>query len=488
MTILEHPAAQALLNDALVSPEQLQEFGQRLLPFLQRYTPLFQRSEQRAHAQMILEGKLSSLSRKTSEPIAHAFGVRDEGLQDFVGSSPWQDRPLRDVLRQHVTEAWGDPNGVLTGDGCDFPKKGVHSVGVKRQHCGRLGKVENCQAGVFLGYSCRHGHVLLDADLFLPPEWAADNKRRAKAKVPEEVVYKERWELLLDQLDTNKDLPHCWFTCDSEFGRINEFRKGLREREERYVVDVRADLRLRDLRAKPLPRQGQTGRMPSVPPTTSAQEWAAAQPESAWHVITLRYGEKRPLIVEAAETWVETFEKHTRVGPIERLCVMRTVNNPESKTWYTLSNAADEVPLAQVAWAHSERHWQEASNKEGKSEIGLGHYEVRSWVGWHHHMTLSLLALWFLAVERARGQKKTPALTPSVLREVMSRLLVLRMLTLEGMTREVNATLRRKEEARIYSYYHETGRYPPRRTETSDGPAAWSQEAHAAERKCQALQ
>jgi SRSO17 transposase len=474
MTILEHPEAQALLNDAVISPEQLELFGQRLLPFLERYTPLFQRTEQREHARTILQGKLSSLSRKTSEPIAYAFGQGREPLQDFVGSSPWQDRPLRDALWQHVAEIWADPDGVLTGDGCDFPKKGTHSCGVKRQHCGRLGKVDNCQAGVFLGYSCRHGHTLLDADLFLPPEWANDKKRRAKAKVPEEVVYKERWEILLDQLDTNKNLPHSWFTCDSEFGRVNEFRAGLRERKERYVVDVRADLRLRDLRAEPPPRQGQTGRIPSVAPTTSAAAWAAAQPESAWQRVTIRYGEKQPLVVEAAETWVETFEEHTRVGPVERFCVFRTVDNPESKTWHTLSNADAAVPLAQLAWAHGERHWHEASNKEGKSEIGLGHYEVRSWVGWHHHMTLSLLALWFLASERSLGQKKTPALTPSVLREVLSRLLVLRLLTRAGIRREVNATLRRKEEARIYSYFKKTGHYPPRRTPTS-GPAASSQ-------------
>jgi SRSO17 transposase len=475
MTILEHPEAQALLDDAVVSPDQLEEFGQRLLPFVGRYAPLFQRTEQRAHALTILQGKLSSLSRKTSEPIAHAVGQRREPLQDFVGSSPWQDRPLRDALRQHVAEAWNDPDGVLTGDGCDFPKKGTESCGVKRQHCGRMGKVDNCQAGVFLGYSCQHGHLLLDADLFLPPEWADDKERRAKTKVPEEVVYKEKWEILLDQLDTNKDLPHSWFTCDSEFGRVNAFRAVLRERNERYVVDVRSDLRLRDLRATPPPRQGQTGRIPSVPPTTSAEAWAAAQPASAWQRIMLRYGEKQPLVVEAAETWVETFEEHTRVGPVERFCVFRTVDNPESKTWHTLSNADAVVPLSEVARAHGERHWHEASNKEGKSEVGLGHYEVRSWVGWHHHMTLSLLALWFLALERSRGQKKTPALTPSILREVMSRVLALRLLTLAGITQEVNATLRRKEEARIYSYFKKTGRYPPRRTQSSNGPAATTQ-------------
>jgi SRSO17 transposase len=487
-TILNHPEAVALLDDAVISTEQLEELSQRLHPFLQRFAPLFQRAEQRVNAQFILQGKLSCLSRKTCEPIAHLFGVRRENLQDFVGVSPWQDRPILDALRQDIATAWNDPNGVLTGDGSDFPKKGEHSCGVKRQHCGRLGKVDNCQAGIFLGYACRRGHVLLDHRLFLPPEWAADQERRAETKVPDNVVYRERWEILLDQLDANRDLSHSWFTCDSEFGRVNALREGLRQRQERYVVDVREDLRLRDLRAKPPQRQGKTGRIPSAPPTTHAREWAAAQPASAWKRFTLRDGEKRPLVVEAAESMVETFEDHTRVGAEERFCVIRTVDNPEPKTWYTLSNAGAEVPLARVVWAHGQRHWQEAALREGKSEVGLDEYEVRSWVGWHHHMTLSLLALWFLALERDRGQKRTPALTVSVLREAMSRLLVLQTLTREGIVRELNETLRRKEEARIYHYYHATGRYPPRRTEAADDPADAEPASSRDPPKCKHLQ
>jgi SRSO17 transposase len=471
MTILEHPESQALLEDATIRVEQLEELGERLEPFLQRYLPLFQREEQRLHARFLMQGKLSPLKRKTAEPIAHLFGVRRENLQDFLGVSPWQDRLILDELRRHVIEVWGDPNGVLSGDGSDFPKKGKHSCGVKRQHCGRLGKVENCQAGIFLGYSCKHGHTLLEHRLFLPPEWAADPTLRKETKVPDDIVYKERWEILLDEIDLAKDVPHAWIVADAEFGRVNEFRKGLRDRNERYVVDVRDDLRLRDLRAKPPERKGTTGRIPRVPATTNASAWAAEQPASAWQRILIRDGEKMPLIVEAAETWVETFEEHTRVGPEERFVVIRTVDNPDPKTWYTLSNAAETVPLAEVAWGHAQRYWQEASFEDGKGEVGMAHYEVRSWVGWHHHMTLSLLALWFLVAENQRVQKKTPAMTASTLQEAFGQMMALRELTLEGIARAVNATLRRKEEARIYHYYQKTGRYPPRRGQTVNGTA-----------------
>jgi SRSO17 transposase len=405
MTLLDHPEARALLADAVLSSDQLAELADRFEPFLQRYLPLFQRAEQREHVRHLLLGKLSNLSRKTCEPIAHLFQIRRESLQDFVGVSPWRDDRLLEQLRQHVSELWGDPQGVLIGDGSGFAKKGSHSCGVKRQYCGRQGKVDNCQIGIFLAYACRHGQTLLDHRLFLPAEWAADPVRRKKTGVPAAVVYQESWQILLEALDRGRAVPHAWFVADAEFGRVNLFRAGLRKRKERYVVDVRSDLRIRDLRQAPPPRQGTTGRF-RVVPTTSASAWAALQPASAWRPFTIRDGDQGPLRVEALETWVRTFENNTRLGPEERLVVIRTVDDQEPKTWYALSNAGAAVPLAEVVGAHGQRYWTEASFHDGKSEVGLDEYEVRGWVGWHHHMTLSLLALWFLASERTYVQKK----------------------------------------------------------------------------------
>jgi len=466
MTILEHPEAQALLDDAILTTTQVVEIGRRIEPFLQRYLPLFQRSEQRTNAQHLVEGKLSSLARKTCEPIAHQLGVRREVLQDFLGVSPWDDHRILAEIRQQVCEVWNDPKGVLLGDGSGFPKKGDHSCGVKRQYCGRLGKVDNCQLGIFLGYACQHGHTLLDHRLFLPPEWANDRQRRKKTGVPKDVVYQETWEIFLDQVDECKDVPHSWTVADAEFGRVYQCRKGLRQRQERYVVDVRNDMLIRDLRATSPRRKGNRGRHP-LPPWQSIQAWTGSQPPTAWVRFAIRGGAKRPLLVEAAQTRVQTREGQ-KVGEEERLVVIRTVNNPDAKTWYTFSNAAEEVPLLEVVWAHAQRYWEEGTFKEGKSEVGLADYEVRGWRGWHHHMTMSLLALWFLALERGREKKRTPALTVSVLREVFSRVLALERLTLGTIVRELNATLRRTEEARIYHWIENTGKYPPRRMEPSD--------------------
>lgn len=466
MTILEHPEAQTLLNDAVLSVEQVEDIAKRIEPFLQRYQPLFQRAEQYTNAQHILDGKLSSLSRKTCEPIAHHVGVRREILQDFIGVSPWEDSLILGEIRKHVSEVWNDPQGVLFGDGSGFAKKGDQSCGVKRQYCGRLGKVENCQIGIFLGYGCRYGHTLLDHRLFLPKEWANDPERREKTGVPKEVVYKETWEIFLDQVDECKNVPHAWVVADGEFGRVYQCRKGLRQRKERYVVDVRNDMLIRDLHAPPPERKGNRGSRPKQP-WQSIQAWTESQPQTAWTCFEIRAGEKGPLLVEAAETQVLTRDDR-RVGEQERLVVIRTVNNPEAKTWYTLSNAAESVPLAAVVGGHAQRHWEEAGLKEGKSEVGLAHYEVRGWRGWHHHMTMSLLALWFLGLERFHEQATTPALTVSVLREVFSRVFALGRLTLEGIVRELNEVLRRTEEARIYHWVANTGKYPPRRSHSSE--------------------
>jgi SRSO17 transposase len=466
MTILEHPEAQAILNDAVLTVEQVQDIATRIEPFLQRYMPLFQRTEQRTNARHILEGKLSSLSRKTAEPIAHHLGVRREVLQDFLGVSPWDDQLVLGELCKHVSEVWNDPDGVLFGDGSGFAKKGDHSCGVKRQYCGRLGKVENCQIGIFLGYGCRYGHTLLSHRLFLPKEWANDEQRRKETGVPKDVVYKETWEIFLDQVDECQDVPHSWVTADAEFGRVAQCRKGLRDRKQRYVVDVRNDMLIRDLRATPPERKCNHGPYPKQP-WQSIKAWTESQPAAAWARFEIRAGEKMPLLVEAAQTQVQTRDDG-RVGEEERLVVIRTVNNPEAKTWWTLSNAMESVALLEVVRAHAQRHWEEASLEEGKSEVGMAHYEVRGWRGWHHHMTLTLLALWFLGLERFRQQKTTPGLSVSVLREVFSRVLALGRVALQGIVRELNEVLRRTEETRIYHWMANTGNYPPRRTIPSE--------------------
>jgi SRSO17 transposase len=406
MSLLEHPEAQALLSDATVSVDVVRDCPGRLSAFLQRYLPRFYRVEQRATASLVIRGRLSGLERKTSEPIAIEAGLPRKPIQFFVGSGKWDDEAVMGELRDHVREELADPDGVVVIDPSAFPKKGTESCGVARQWCGRLGKVDNCQVGVFLAYATSAGYAPLDRRLYLPEEWADDEARRQKCHVPADVKFQERWRLALDLLDRSlPGLPHGWIVGDDELGRPAEFRAALRRRKERYVLDVPCNTTVRDLeRRRPRRRHAGRGRKREVP-FRRADAWAASQPESRWERIEVRPGEKGPLLVDAMMVRVRA-KQEGRIGPEERLIVIRPVG--ESRIDYALSNAAPEVPLANIVRAQRQRHRIEEMFGVGNGEAGLDHYEVRSWVGWHHHMTLSLVALWFLCLERRRAGGKSP--------------------------------------------------------------------------------
>ena len=430
-SILAHPEAQALLADATLTRQAVVACRERLGRFLGRYLPLFYRREQREHAELVVAGLLSGLKRKTCEPVAREAGVHRKPVQSFVGCGRWDDEAVMAELRGHVSRELSDPGAVLVVDGSGFPKKGAESCGVKRQWCGRLGKVENCQVGVFLAYAASGGHAPLGRRLYLPQDWAEDERRREKCHVPADVVFKEKWQIALDLLDEAgkaggeageaggeaggaggegppPPLPHAWVAADDEFGRVAAFRAGLRGRGERYVLDVPCNTLVRDLEARRPPRKkGGRGRKRAVP-LRRADAWAARQPAARWRSFTVRGGEKGPLRVEAITTRVRAKDERRRVGRAEeRLVVVRTVEE-EPRTTYCLSNAAAGEPLAELLRARAERYRIEQVIEEGKGEAGLGHYEVRSWVGWHHHMTLALLALWFLVTETCRLGGKNP--------------------------------------------------------------------------------
>jgi SRSO17 transposase len=399
MSLLEHPKAQALLADAEISAASVRGCGLRLARYLQRYLPRFYRVEQRALAEIVVQGKLSKLERKTAEPIAYLAGRQREPVQHFVGAGLWDDEAVLTELRRHVAQQWADPDAVLVLDPSSFPKKGTASCGVARQWCGRLGKVENCQVGVFAAYVTAAGYAPVDRQLYLPQDWADDDARRCRTHVPAEVTFAERWRIALTMLDrVRQDLPFGWVAGDDEFGRASAFRAELRFRRLRYVLDVPCNTLIRDLSEAPAPGKRR-------PPWRRVDEWLKTQPSWRWRKMETGAGAKGPKVVRALEAWVQTKDEDGHAGPRERLVVKRTVER-EPQVWYTLSNAKAEVPLSDVVVAHGRRHGIEEMLQAGKGEVGLGHYEVRSWVGWHHHMTLSFLALWFLVLEKGRLEKK----------------------------------------------------------------------------------
>jgi SRSO17 transposase len=274
---------------------------------------------------------------------------------------------------------------------------------VQRQWCGRLGKLDNCQVGIYLSYASRREHALVDVRLYLPKEWARRQRRR-KAGVPTAIRFRTRHELCLEMLDERGPLlPHTWVSGDDELGRCSWFREQLRARRECYLLAVPSNTLVRDLTAPEPPHSGR-GRRPSVP-FTRVDRGCAAWPETAWQAVAVRDAEKGPVVVQVAWALVQARTEGRASDVAELLVVFRERQGDGSwKHDYLLSNAPLATPVAEFARVFKAQQRIEECLKRAKGEAGLADYQVRTWPGWHHHQTLSLLATWFLTQETRRGK------------------------------------------------------------------------------------
>ena len=465
---------EALLHDCIVSPDVFDHMVERLRDFAVPYQHALETEASQRHVHLYLAGLLSHLDRKNAETIAALVDVERLVLQEFIGTAPWDHRPLITVLVGEVVERLGEPDGIIAFDPSSFPKRGTHSVGVKRQWCSHRGKVDNCQVGVFMGYVSRHDHALLDFRLSLPAEWARDEPRRQACHIPEAVSYRTRHEQCLEMLDLwRAQVPHGWVTGDDELGRHTGFRQALRERGERYVLGVPCNTSIRDLEAPGPVYQGR-GRPPK-PPWQSVTVWRHALDPKAWAHLTVRDGEKGPVGIEMVTRRVQTRLERKCTGPEEWLVVTRCpladegtregqaspdAHDQDAHYGYryyltptcVAHRALQEPSLGELARVITAGTCIEASFKRGKGEAGMDEYQVRTWEGWHHHMTLTLIAVWFLISETHRGQQLTPALTLPQVRYGLSVLLleVFCTLSIPSICRHVQRQLMRNELARFY--------------------------------------
>jgi SRSO17 transposase len=393
-----------LLDDAEVRPNLLRGVLPRLEAFLQPFVEVLHTPEQQTNARHYVQGLLSDLDSKDVESIASLHDQERQGLQKFIGQAEWDHQPLLTELVCQVGTELGEADGVLVFDPSAFPKKGTESVGVQRQWCGRLGKIDNGQVGIYLGYVSRREHALVDFRLYLPKEWAQRKRRRQKAGVPDAVRFRTRHELILEMLDAHGPLlPQAWLSGDDELGRSSWFRQELRSRNECYLLAVPSNTAVRDLTA-PEPPYGGHGRRPRVP-FTRVDRWRAALPETAWQTLAVRDGEKGPVLVQVAWTLVQARTAGRASDVAELLVVFRERQGDGSwKHDYLLSNAPLATPVAEFARVFKAQHRIEECLERAKGEAGLGDYQVRTWEGWHHHQTLSLLATWFLTQETRRGK------------------------------------------------------------------------------------
>jgi SRSO17 transposase len=358
-----------------------------------RLRPQFHRPEAHQHAVDYLQGLLADVERKNGWQLAERAGYRHpRGIQRVLDRYAWDADAVRNDLRGYVVAELGDRNGILVVDETSLPKQGTHSAGVARQYSGTQGKIANCQVGVFLGYASAKGHAAVDRELFVPQEWFSDRDRCREAGIPDDVAHQTKPQLALSMLERALDagVSAAWVTGDEVYGSDGKLRRALEGRAQSYVLAVRSNEAV-----STWPPYG-------IPGQTRVAAVAATVPTDAWHRVSCGDGAQGPRLYDWA--WAPV-RPALRTGWVHWLLLRRHPEHPEEVAYY-LVYAPEGTPLTEVVRVAGARWSIDDLFKLAKGQVGLDHYEVRSWQGWYRHITLALLALAVLTV----GARKKGAL------------------------------------------------------------------------------
>lgn len=398
---------------------ELREFEQvydSFCAFHAEYAPDFGRKQWRENSAPYLQGLLvQAEERRNAENMAEALPISARALQRFLTDARWADEAVIAHLQADLGPRLNDPLAVWAVDSSGFPKQGKKSAGVARQYCGTLGKVANCQIGVFLAHVGARGRALVDKRLYLPKEWVRDPARCDAAGIPrEKQVYRSETELALEMLQAAQargDLTAAWVTGDDTYGKSPEFRDGVAAAGFQYVLEVPADTPLWPLEPTwETPLWSGKGRPPEPRPVMgerqTVREQARALPAVAWQALTVAEG------AQGGRTYRFAAERlrETRDGePGHVVWAVYRENLDGSEPRYYLSNAPVDTPLSTLARVASARWPIETEFETEKSDIGLDEYEVRSWPGWQHHISMCLLAsVFLLRMQQEWGEKDAP--------------------------------------------------------------------------------
>lgn len=443
-----------------MTPLEVRAAAEQLVELHQRYAPLFGYQPAQAHALTYLRGLLQLEGRKNTEAIALVFNNQNvRPLQEFVAASPWDHRSVQQQIQVDFAQTlvpatleW-DIGTVGVIDESGFPKKGQHSVGVARQWCGRLGKKDNCQVGVYLVGVTPTGTALLEHQLYLPEEWILDQERRRQVGIPRSVTFRTKPEIALDlhqRVQTLGTVSFDWLVFDELYGRNEKFLEQLERRQQLYVgeVPVTTTVWTQDPATQIPPYSGR-GPYPTQPVrdgVRSVKEVAESLPAEAWQVLCLREGSGDPVIFEfaAVRVWAMRDQKP---GPAIWLMLRRPVGGVGEVKYY-VSNGSATTPLRVLALVSGCRLRVEEYFADGKGYLGMGDYEGRSWTGWHHHMTLVALAHLLVTGVRLRLKKKARGLTLDMAVRLLKAALPQPELTLEAALTLVEYHMRRNEIAK----------------------------------------
>ena len=407
--------------------QQIKRIGRQLKTFLNEFDDCFGRSEPREHLHTYVQGQLSDLPRKSVEPMALAAGISPRTLQGFFSYQSWDEPHLRDRLQWIVARDHAHPQAIGVIDESGNPKKGRHTACVQRQWCGALGKKDNCVVGVHLGYVAGDFQCLLDSDLFIPQAWAEDPVRREEVGIPDEVVFRTKPQIALEQVARavrNGIRVRAW-TFDELYGRGREFLDGLMSLGQNFVGEVPCDFTgwLQEPRVlrHPSPQErhkpGRQRRYPRVSRKSSAacevRHLVRHSPvfrQQKWQRFRIKDGEKGPVVWEVKHgTFYRKHGPDGLPGPAHTLIVARNVLDPK-EIKYFLSNPVIDgrtVTLEWMLWVAFSRWPIERCFEIAKSELGMDHFEMRSWRGIHRHLYLTQVSQLFCArVHQERREKK----------------------------------------------------------------------------------
>jgi SRSO17 transposase len=367
---------------------QVDGWAQELEALCQRIAPRFGRVEVRRRAGAFLRGLLAGVERKNSWQLAEQAGAATpDGMQRLLNHARWDPDEVRDELRGYVVEHLGDPGAVLVVDETGFLKKGTKSAGVQRQYSGTAGRIENCQVGVFLAYASRHGHALVDRELYLPEGWLGDRSRCREAAIPDAVGFRTKPELARVMLERALDaeIPVGWVTGDEVYGGDGRLRRWLEERDLPHVLAVKRSEALWSMRMR----------------QERAWQLAMQVPAGAWRQLSAGDGAKGPRVYAWARVPIRPLREP---GWEHWLLVRRSLRDGELAFYVCYAPA--RTTLGTLVRVAGTRWTVECGFQQAKGEVGLDHYEVRRYDAWYRHITLAMLAHAFLAAMRATA---TPA-------------------------------------------------------------------------------
>jgi SRSO17 transposase len=432
--------------------------GQRLVRFCDRFGGHFRRRTRTVEtaAQHYLRGLLQA-ETKNRERMEEVIPAADhQTLQHRLSESAWSERAVLDQVAQDANRLLGghaDSSLLVDESGC--PKKGTRSVGVARQWCGQLGKVENCQVGVFAALGRGTEATLIDERLFLPERWTEDSARCQAAGIPTAQRGFQRehdlaWAMIAHARQHGIGFSGVGFA--GFYGSDPAFLRTLDDQGEIFVGDVHKDQRMYLEDPQPIvpPPATPRGRPPTrriaQTPAIRVDHWVAQQPAEAWQRVSLRHGTKGPLQVDVLHHRAWLWDGDAPQARRWHLIVRREVASP-TEIKYSLSNAPADTPIPRLAFMQGQRYWIERALQNAKQDVGLGDYQVRGWRGWHHHMALVMMAMLFTLEERLLHHQTRPLLSGTDIRALLNQFLPRRDTTVDEVIRQMELRHRKRQRA-----------------------------------------